>query len=74
MDWDWILNRHETDMVLITKQSATYNLMRQRRGWQLVHEDVLSGLFVREGRPHGAQLQRTPVRQLPEDGAGLCAP
>ena len=83
MDWDWILNRHETDMVLITKQSATYNLMRQRRGWQLVDEDALSGLFVREGRPHGDSAAahagtaasggwRRPLRPLTRD-VRLCA-
>ena len=73
-DWDALLREHETQLALVTKQHAVFNLMRLVPGWLLVYEDPLSGLFVRDGSPLVEHIQGADPPALPYDAAGLCFP
>lgn len=74
-DWDAILERYPTDLALIDRPSAGYNLMRLKAGWTMVYEDSLCALFARsQSRSLIDQLRRTPISDLPANGAGLCFP
>lgn len=73
-DWDAILRNHDTHLALVKTGSSTFNLMKLRPGWRLLHEDPLAGLFGREGLPAAEAIRGTAVPPLPHDGAGLCFP
>lgn len=73
-DWDALLREHETQMALVTKAHAVFNLMRLTPAWALVYEDPMSGLFVRNEWPLVNQIQGTDPPVIPYDGAGLCFP
>ncbi len=72
--WDAILTRYDTQMVLVRTGYPAYNLMKLKPGWVLVYEDPLATLFAREDLPVVDQLRRTAAPSLPHDGAGLCFP
>jgi hypothetical protein len=55
--WDAILERYPSNMVLIPKGLACYSLMKLKPGWTLVYEDDSSSLFIRNGSPVIAQIQ-----------------
>ncbi|PWU02881.1 MAG: hypothetical protein C5B53_01095, partial [Candidatus Melainabacteria bacterium] len=55
--WDAILERYPSNMVLIPKGLACYSLMKLKPGWTLVYEDENSSLFIRNGSPLIAQIQ-----------------
>ena len=48
-DWADLIDQHPTEMALVKKNSASDNLMKLRSDWDLVYEDELSGLYVKQG-------------------------
>jgi hypothetical protein len=73
-EWDTLLTKYDTQLALVSKEMAAYNLMKQRPGWKLLYEDPLSALFGRDGLPQVAAIERTPVPAVSYDGSGLCFP
>jgi hypothetical protein len=73
-EWDTLLTSYETHLALVSKETAAFNLMKQRPGWKLLYDDPLSGLFGRDGLPQVAVIERTPVPTGSYDGTGLCFP
>lgn len=56
-DWDTLLDKYPTDMALVRRQDAAYNLLRCKPGWVLVHQDDISALFVRADFPYRRPLE-----------------
>jgi hypothetical protein len=56
--WDSLLTRHPTDLALVYKQTAAYNLLRLYPGWVLVYQDETSALFSRHDFPGLEQLHQ----------------
>ncbi len=74
-DWDALLDKHETDMALVSKRFPSFNIMKLKRDWLLLYEDPVAALFVRSGSPIVEKIRNTKVpKQIPYDGAGLCFP
>ena len=73
-DWDSLVDRRSTHLVLISRDFPVFNLMKLITGWQLLYADSLSGLFVRHGSPLADAIQQVQTPDLPDDGAGLCFP
>lgn len=73
-EWDRIVDDRRTDMVLVGRDQPTYNLMRLKPGWQLMHEDSFSALYARPGSAQAAALRNLIAPDLPADGVGLCFP
>ncbi|MBI2835823.1 MAG: hypothetical protein HYX76_15490 [Acidobacteria bacterium] len=72
-DWDALLRNHPTDLALVSKQFPAFNLLKQRRDWELVHEDTLSGLFARDS--YGAlQALRAAAARGALGAAARCFP
>jgi hypothetical protein len=75
-EWDELLERHETDLALLDKRSATYNLMQLKSGWSIIHEDELCAVFAHEStsvRQLDEDAQRA-LDSVPADGDGLLFP
>ena len=72
--WDALLDEHPTDLALVDKRLAVYNLMRLKAGWTMVYEDALCALVRAERGPLAEVIRRTPPRDLPADGAGTGFP
>jgi hypothetical protein len=72
--WSALVDRPETDLVLVDTQSPPANLMRLRGDWVRVYEDAVAALFARQGSPLIAPLGRTRVVERPVDGTGLGFP
>lgn len=45
-DWDKLLNSFKTDLVLVSKDTASYALMKMKSGWQSCYEDANCALFA----------------------------
>ncbi len=74
-DWDELIDRHPTDLVLIGKTFPVYNLMKQKRGWLVVYEDGLCAVFTPDKSPLGQALRKARIPEdVPPTGAGLCFP
>src|SRR5262245_6431687 len=73
-EWDTLLTKYETHLALVSKDTAAFNLMKQRPGWKLLYDDPLSALFGREDLPQVAVIERTLVPTGSYDGTGLCFP
>lgn len=73
-EWQDLLEKRPTELVLFPKTRPTFNLMSLQPGWTKVYEDDLGGVFARVGGPQLARLEATPVPDLPDDGHGLCVP
>ena len=58
-NWDEILEKHETDLVFVSKRFPVFNLMQLKPGWTRVYEDPMSGLFVRPGSPLEEEIRLT---------------
>jgi hypothetical protein len=71
---DQILEAHPTEMALVSKKFPVFNLMKLKPGWELVYQDPVSALFVKEGSSSVKQITETSVPQGSFDGAGLCLP
>jgi hypothetical protein len=72
--WDDVLDKRPTDMALVKTSMPTFNLLKLKPGWELVYEDALVGLFVRQAWPGAAQLRSTPARVMAADGENICFP
>jgi len=72
--WRAVLDRKETDMVIFPTGFPGYNLTALDPGWHQVYEDAVAGVFVRAGGHQTTALERTVIRELQADGAGLCVP
>ena len=73
-EWSALLDSYPTDLALVSKQKAVYNLMLLKPGWVLVYEDPLCAIFAREGSALAAEIRNAPVPDLPFDGDGLAFP
>jgi hypothetical protein len=73
-EWQDLLEKRPTDLVLFPKARPVFNLMSLQPGWQKVYEDDLGGVFARVGRPQLVALSGTPVPEVPYNGHGLCVP
>ena len=73
-NWDEILEKHETDLVFVSKTFPVFNLMQLKPGWTRVYEDPMSGLFVRPGSPLEEEIRLTKEPDLSYIGAGSCFP
>lgn len=73
-NWDALLQKHETQLALVSKKYPVFNLMQLEPHWLLTYEDQMSGLFVRRGSPLVRQIQVTDPPAVPYDGAGVCFP
>jgi hypothetical protein len=63
-DWDAILTKHPTNLVLAGKNYATYALMRLRPGWQLCYEDELCAIFAPVGSREAESIIAASQKQL----------
>jgi hypothetical protein len=66
-DWDAILKKHPTDLVLAPRRFPMFERMSQAEGWSLIYEDDLCGLYVREDFPQRAALESVPPPQASVD-------
>jgi hypothetical protein len=73
-DWDEILRRPATDMVLVPNGAPPFNLLMLRSDWTRVYQDALCSLFVRRGSPLKEQLGGIEPAELSADGDGTCFP
>jgi hypothetical protein len=73
-DWDAILERHKTDLALVSKKFPVFNLMKLKPGWTLAYDDPVSGLFVRQGSPLEDKLRFTKELNVSSSGTGSCFP
>jgi hypothetical protein len=73
-EWQDVLEKRPTDLVLFPKARPTFNLMSLQPGWEKVYEDDLGGVFARLDGPQLAVLKGTPVPDVQHDGNGLCVP
>jgi hypothetical protein len=73
-DWDAILKGSDTELALVSKNFAVFNLMKLKQDWVLVYDDPAAGLFVRKGSPMIERIQNAKLPAVPYDGAGLCFP
>ncbi len=72
--WDAILDEYPTDLALLDKRLAAYNLMRLKAGWTLVYEDALAAIFVRDSSAMIRAIRGAGPSDLPADGAGTGFP
>jgi hypothetical protein len=72
--WDDVLDKRPTDMALVKTSSASFNLMKLKPGWELVHEDALVGLFARQAWPGAEKLRSSPARPKAANGENACFP
>ncbi len=60
--WDAILDDYKTDMVLVSKNTVSYNLIKMRPDFIYVFEDSVACLFVRKNFPQLADLQVQAIK------------
>ncbi len=70
-EWDTLLMKYPTEMVLVNRKTAAYNLMRLEPGWVSVYEDPVAAIFVPQDSPLVEKIRRAPKSNLPPDGNGL---
>lgn len=59
-NWDRLLERYPTDLVLASKGQALFNLMQQKSEWILAFEDQNYGLFAQRGSHLAGQIKAYP--------------
>jgi hypothetical protein len=72
--WDALLKTSKTDLVLAPNGSATANLLSRTEGWVPLYQDTFCLIFVRDGFTDIAQIAKTGIPALPDDGGGLDFP
>lgn len=72
-DWDELLRIHPVEMVLISKLTPTYNLMKFLSEWTIVYEDDASVLFALKGSTQ-EQLLRSTASETKTSGTDLFFP
>ncbi len=73
-NWDAVLTQYPTDMALVSRDFAAYNLMRLKPGWVSVYEDAVAAIFVPQGSPLVDKFRQIARSTLPPDGDGLNFP
>jgi len=73
-DWAAVLRNHDTHLALVSTKLPSFNLMKLKPGWRLIHEDETAGLFGRDDWPFTERIRTTLAPALPHDGRGLCFP
>lgn len=73
-EWDKLIDQRLTDLVLVHRDFAVYNLMLLKPGWIKVYEDPLCALFVPEDSPLRATIEAADIPDIPYDGAGMSFP
>ena len=48
-NWEDLIDRYPTNIALVKMNSPSYNLIKMRTDWELVFEDSVSALYVKEG-------------------------
>jgi hypothetical protein len=64
-EWDAVLKKYPSDMVLMASESAPVNLLKLSPDWQVAYEDQLSTLFVRRDSPAAKTLLATALNFQP---------
>ena len=72
--WDALLRTPRTDLVLTPNGSVTANLLSRTDGWVPLYQDTFCLIFVRDGFTDIAQMTKTEVPTLPDNGGDLCFP
>lgn len=57
-DWDALLTRYPTDVVIAARTQAPARLLRGNDEWQYVYSDPVSIVFLRRDARHAATLER----------------
>jgi hypothetical protein len=69
-DWQALIKDHQTDMALVGRIDAIYNLLSLDPAWVFVYSDDSSALFVRRESPAAGPLQRAAASFVaPNSGA-----
>jgi hypothetical protein len=69
-EWDALLEQYPTDMALVKKSRAVYNLLRLDPNWVLAYSDEYSALFARKGSALLQTLQHTTTEFSPPPRTG----
>jgi hypothetical protein len=64
-DWSALLDRQPTDMALVTRGAADYNLLLLHPAWVQVFADAGTALFVRRASAVADPLRRAAVGFIP---------
>lgn len=70
-EWNALLKSYNTQMALINRSSATYNLLKLTPGWSLIYQDDSSALFARKDFKGFQQLQETAASFKPPADTGI---
>ena len=62
--WDTLLEKFPIDIVLASPATPAYNLMKLKKGWELVYEDEISALFFPTGSSQGNEVKEL-LKSLP---------
>jgi hypothetical protein len=73
-DWAAIIRRPETDLVLMPRGSAAFNLMALCSEWAGVYDDPLCGIFARRGAAWAQEITKVSAPDVACDAEGLCFP
>ncbi len=73
-DWDTLIQQNDTQLVLVPKKYAVFNLLKLSPGWVLAYEDSVSGIFARQDSPLVGRIRETSSESIPDNGNGLCFP
>jgi hypothetical protein len=73
-DWDALIRRPETDLVLASKAFPVSNLMANEPHWARVYEDPVAAIYARQGSPLQRRLAAVAPPPISPNGAGSCFP
>ena len=62
--WDIVIQKFPISYVLVRKETAAFNLMQSKAGWELVYQDDLCALFVPKGSPQSVRITEF-LRKVP---------
>jgi len=68
-DWDALLRQYRTDLALVYKESAIYNLLTLTPDWMMLYEDSKSVLFVNRRSSLVAPLKQAVAEFTPPETA-----
>jgi len=71
-DWEQMLREHPTDVALVRRVDAVYNLLDLHPRWELVYQDDLSAIFAPPDRVAAFKGLAERFSHIPHDGAGMC--
>jgi hypothetical protein len=73
-DWNALIRRPETDLVIVPKGTPPFNLLVLTQDWTAAYEDAVCVIFARKGSTWQREISRIAPAELPCDGDGLCFP